>query len=89
MQTSLSDGQCILKPSASTEVFCKSNEQLLRQLHGHGDHATLNAVICKAQSLTNCLLCSSLFFMNFRVLMVHDFSAMVPGVEVHRDPYSD
>ena len=22
--------------------------------------------------------------MNFRVLMVHDFSAMVPGVEVHR-----
>ena len=27
--------------------------------------------------------------MNFRVLMVHDFSAMVPGVEVHRYPYFD
>ena len=34
--------------------------------------------------LTNCLLCSSLFFMNFRVLMVHDFSAMVAGVDAHQ-----
>ncbi len=34
--------------------------------------------------LTNCLLCSSLFFMNFRVLMVHDFSDMVAGVEAHQ-----
>ena len=37
----------------------------------------------QVQMLTNCLLCSSLFFMNFRVLMVHDFSAMVAGVEAH------
>ena len=34
--------------------------------------------------LTNCLLCSSLFFMNFRVLIVHDFSDMVAGVEAHQ-----
>ena len=41
------------------------------------------AAASSLEKLTNCRRCSNLLVMNFRVLIVHDFSAMFEAAEGH------